>query len=557
MRIFLPMLNERMPMHAKSMSLLNCQSQNPFSFWKRWGTVVCALQIALIGACDRVKTIDVDSPPAQTISEQVVVAAFAGTEQLATDALAIENITSFCSGCHAMPIPTSFSREHWPREVQRGFDFYFASGRTDLSPPSVREVEEYFVSRATEALPSHHPKGVDNDALNRYRLKHPNVPQSDEQGIAGANIGFFDWGLPVGSMLMLSDMRDGSIMTCGFNGAGFDDCEVVAKLNNPSRMSQCDLDNNGRQGLLVADLGSFLPADHKLGRVVWLRRQDDRELRFEKVVLLRNCGRVADVRAADLDDDGDLDLCVADFGWHKTGKVLWLERVSDGPVTAESFVPHVLDERSGAVEVNPIDINKDGKLDIVALIAQETESIVAFLNDGNGGFTRQTLYAAMEPSYGSSGMEFCDLDRDGDEDIVYTNGDSFDRYEVKPFHGIHWLENRGNLKFHARDLVSLPGVHRAVPSDVDDDGDLDIVANAFLPGDLSKTFVEAPAMSIILLENDGKQDFKLRPLQVGKTVHPSMCIGDFNDDGIPDIAAANFEEDANQKSAPMDVLLSY
>ena len=511
--------------------------------------VLAALLFPSLGGCDYQAKREVPDPPAvvrQTEAAPIVV----------DGAKLAKNVQSFCGDCHAPPKAESFSKGQWPREVRRGFEFYTETGRADLTIPREDDVLKYYVDQAPETLPLPQTYPLDRVAEKQFVFTQSAAPRDLKEGTAGANIVSFDWGPPLGQMMMMSDMRNGSIFACGFNGEGFDECKIVAKLQHPCRLVQCDLDGSGQQGLLVSELGSFLPADHALGRVVWFRRNSETELTFDKEVLLRGCGRIADAQAVDLDQDGDLDITVADFGWHKTGRILWLERIASGPVNAASFVTHIIDERPGALQVPAVDINGDGRLDIVALIAQESEAVVAFLNDGKGGFHPTTLYTPADPAYGSSGMELCDLDQDGDIDILYTNGDSFDSYKVKPYHGVRWLENQGELKFLEHELAKLPGAHRAVPSDLDQDGDLDIVACSFLPGDLISEFKEAPAMAIIWLENLGDQKFVTRPLQVDGCIHPALCVDDYNDDGIPDIAAANFYEDASKHLPAMDILLA-
>jgi len=92
------------------------------------------------------------------------------------------------------------------------------------------------------------------------------------------------------------------------------------------------------------------------------------------------------VQAADFDQDGDLDLVVAAFGWRWIGGIYLLEnRTTDW--TRPSFVRRELDPRTGAIRVPVADLNDDGRLDFVALIAQQHETVVAFLGDGRGGFT--------------------------------------------------------------------------------------------------------------------------------------------------------------------------
>ena len=102
------------------------------------------------------------------------------------------------------------------------------------------------------------------------------------------------------------------------------------------------------------------------------------------------------------------------------------------------------------------DLNGDGIPDFVALIAQEHETVVAFLGDGKGGFTKKPLYSAPHPGWGSSGIQLVDLNGDGKLDVLYSNGDILDEpYLLKPYHSIAWLENRGDLKFEHRTIAPM------------------------------------------------------------------------------------------------------
>ncbi len=240
--------------------------------------------------------------------------------------------------------------------------------------------------------------------------------------------------------ILATDMRSGQVMAlCPRDPEPR--WRLLAKLGNPCHIEVVDLDGDGVKDLLVADLGSFPPTDLRCGRVTWLRGNADGK--FTPITLLEDVGRVADVRAADFRGTGKLDLVVASFGWNTIGQILYLENQTTD-WSQPKFAARVLDQRHGAIHVPVADVNGDGKLDFVALLAQEHEAVVAFLGDGHGGFTRQRLYAAPHPAYGSSGIQLVDLDGDGDLDVLYTNGDVLDSpYLLKPYHGVQWLENPG------------------------------------------------------------------------------------------------------------------
>ena len=46
------------------------------------------------------------------------------------------------------------------------------------------------------------------------------------------------------------------------------------------------------------------------------------------------------------------------------------------------FTTHTIDPRTGAIHIIPVDLNRDGRMDFVALLAQEHETVVAYLNRG-------------------------------------------------------------------------------------------------------------------------------------------------------------------------------
>jgi len=149
------------------------------------------------------------------------------------------------------------------------------------------------------------------------------------------------------------------------------------------------------------------------------------------------------------------------------------------------FETRVLDDRHGTIHVPVCDLHGDGRKDFIAVISQEHETIVAFLNDGKGHFEERTIWTAPHPAYGSSGIQVVDMNRDGNPDVLYTNGDVLDKpYLLKPYHSVQWLENPGPGKFpwvhHA--LTPMYGVHRAVAADLCGDPKLlDVAAVCFLP----------------------------------------------------------------------------
>jgi hypothetical protein len=316
----------------------------------------------------------------------------------------------------------------------------------------------------------------------------------------------------------------------------------------PARATPCDLDQDGATDLVVSDLGSFHPYDHRFGRVVWFKR-DASSQQFQPLVIAENLGRVADVSIADFSGDAKLDLVVAEFGHRETGGIRLLTNTSDseGASAAERvrFSQTMLDIRPGAIQVPAHDWNGDGAIDFAAVISQEFECVELFINRGRK-FDRHRASPSGDLAFGSVGIELADLDADGDQDIVYVNGDCFDNNFANRAHGIRWLENLGGLEFRSHRLIELPGAYRAVAADIDADRDLDIVAVANLPTVVYPLELnERSPASIVLLEQVAPLRFEPRVLERGTPRYPALEAADFNSDGRIDFAvgAQLFETD--------------
>lgn len=312
----------------------------------------------------------------------------------------------------------------------------------------------------------------------------------------------------------------------------------LAKVPNPAHAEVVDLNADNILDILVADLGSYPPTDRKCGSVVWLRGKPDGS--FESVTLLKDVGRVADVQVADFRGTGKRDLVVAAFGLHAVGEIIFLENKTADWAKPE-FVPRVLDPRHGTIHVPITDLNGDGKPDFIALISQEHETIVAFINEGGGNFRKQTLYSAPHPGWGSSGIQLVDMNGDGRLDVLYTNGDILDEpYLWKPYHGVQWLENMGDLKFEHRRIADMYGVHHAVAAPITGGKLPDVLAVSFLPGDKFPDRVTRKADAVVLFEQVSPGKFERHSLVKGSCDSVVCAAADLYGTGRIDLVVGNF-----------------
>jgi hypothetical protein len=446
-----------------------------------------------------------------------------------------------CTGCHALPTPDILPRAAWGAKVYEmiGLITGGIGAPKDGPPPSydfeVERVVHFYEARAPLSLPS--PEPWPDPAENPLRLaRHPFRPAGLPATPGVANVRFLDLDRKGRPQIVASDMNHGLVLSGSPSrpGAGL---RVIGRVPNPCHAEAVDLDRDRRLDLLVADLGDIPPGDHLKGSVVWLRQLAGGS--YRKHVLASGLPRVADVEAADFDGDGDLDLVVAAFGWRQVGSVLLLENRT-GDWSAPVFVPRVVDPRPGAIHVPPADLDGDGRPDFVGLLAQHYETVVAYVNAGGGAFRPHPIYAAPHPAWGSSGIQLVDLDGDGDLDVVLTHGDMLDDFLIKPWHGIQWLENRGGLNFVEHDLAALPGVEAARAADLDEDGDMDIVAVTLVQ--TSEADARGPRLtlpSLVWLEQVAPGRFQRHTLEVGGH-HVTLDLGDYDGDGDVDIVVGNF-----------------
>ena len=300
--------------------------------------------------------------------------------------------------------------------------------------------------------------------------------------------------------------------------------QTLAEVPGPAHVQAVDLDADGDLDLAVASLGVLFPNNARIGAIVLL--ENDGRQRFTPHVVADKLARVADVRAGDLDGDGDLDLSAALFGYDQ-GETRWFENRGGW-----RFESHLLQELSGPINAEIADLDGDRDLDIITLVSQEWEEIYVHVNDGRGTFTPTRIFGASNEDFGSSWISLADLDADGDADVVYSNGDAFDYATTagRSWNGLQWLENTGAMAFTYHRIGDIPGASSPQAADLDGDGDLDIaVVSAY------NNWADPAAQSLVWLENDGRATFTLHDLVNTPTHLLTLAIGDLNGDGRPDL----------------------
>ena len=551
--------------HSAGTSTMRVTSSDPRPAWKQRSRISALLQpsvaflailLSVQTGCHKEKQTKVSVVPA-TQPADAKPSETPPSDETKWLANAQPMVKSFCADCHAMPSAESYTKAQWAAVIRRGYDHYRLSGRQDLVLPSPAQVERYFVAYAPEVIDVPPAAALDLPAAvvqhHRYGMFGKRVRPAQVTDIQWCQLtdGSSADGSSADRALVYSDEGGGTVNL--YQPDEFSsEVAVIARMVRPGQIVCNDINRDGRMDFLVMDQGRADASDGNNGRLFLLSKAAEQD-HYAMRVLFSNLAAETVFAAGDFDGDGDRDVVIAE-----PDSLVILDNVliaDDGqPIVNLINLAPVPD----LIALQASDFDQDGKLDLVALQGRQHERVLLLRNEGKHAFVSQTLFDANNPAFGCSDIEIVDLDQDADLDILLCNGDSGDQ-DPRADQGVYWLENRGEGKLNSRVLFQSPGIRSARTGDFDGDGDLDVMTVALLPSQVSKRWIARGASPLVMLQQ--RDGGKFIPLHLSGHLHESRAIscGDFNDDGMDDIAIGNYfapndPESRSRQSAP-DLLI--
>jgi len=296
------------------------------------------------------------------------------------------------------------------------------------------------------------------------------------------------------------------------DGLGTFGSEQTISINADGAMSvfAADIDNDGDMDIVSASALDF--------KIAWYENTDGIGTFGTQQIITTDVINVWSIYVADIDGDGDNDVLSAS---KDDNKIAWYEN-TDGAGTFSSQIiitTNVSEPRSVFAD----DIDGDGDIDVLSA-SYSDDKIAWYENtDGLGTFSTQNIISSSVN--GAYNIFTTDFDGDGDKDVL-SAAYADDK--------IYWHENDGLGTFSSQHTISssIDGVISVFATDIDNDGDKDVLSASLNDN------------KVLLFKNtDGLGTFSNR-ITISPKTNGAYCVyaADLDSDGDYDVISASYTD---------------
>lgn len=436
-----------------------------------------------------------------------------------------------CQSCHLQPAPTLLDKETWTKrtlplmaqwlgvsQINWGTNSEATRIReAGIFPPSPivteeqwRGLQEYFHEAAPAKALSATNKPV---AKRKEDLFRPHLlrTSSDLPFTTLVKIDTNEHAVYVG------DAQERTLKLISPKGL------IKREMTFPS--APVDIQQRG-SNLWVTLVGRIFPSDQWAGQLWQIQAESNS---WSGKAVIEDMPRLAHTTIADLNRSGADSFILAGYG-NRLGKLMLWEKDIRG-----HFRENVLSPLPGAIGTHVMDIDGDGRLDILLLRGQAREGVFAIYNRGDHFEERPLI--EFPPAFGTAGWAIADFNQDGKTDFVVASGDIGD-YPCSPraYHGLRLFVGASGGRFTEAWSYPMNGAYSVCVADFDGDGKLDLMASSFFPD-----YKNHADESILFFRNEGESRFSPFTFSFGNDGRwLVMDAGDIDGDGDIDIVLGSF-----------------
>ncbi len=284
--------------------------------------------------------------------------------------------------------------------------------------------------------------------------------------------------------------------------------DIATSADGALGVHVADMDGDGDLDIVSASLSD--------DTIAWYENNGAADPTWTAADIATSADGAYDVKVADMDGDGDLDIVSAS---RYDSTIAWYE--NNGAADPTWTAANIATSAAGVSELHVADMDSDGDLDIVSASSNDN-TIAWYENDG----AANPSWSAADIAYSADapwGVYVGDMDNDGDLDIVSASYDD---------DTIAWYENDGaaDPTWSAADIAtSADGGEGVKLADMDGDGDLDIVS------------ASSKDDTIAWYENDGAANPTWTAADIATSADGAreVHVADMDGDGDLDIVSAS------------------